>query len=406
MINPGMPQYRPVPRPSVARGSGAAPAAQPQPTTTPVQAADVVSTALNGLGSLIESFLLFLTRLVNQANAKLSATAPVTAQPVPAPAPAPTSSVPAQPGAASLGQAIARLQPGQPLSLGAGTFSVDNFGSNLGSPLTHVSDESLLMGMDLAPAVTGIAGAGVDKTVIQMTPRTSTHAGDIPTQVPETNQFSLLRVEGSPQLHDFTLKGTDQGHLYNGLRVHEATNARVTNVKVTGIPGDNYMPPGETFGMEDYRGTNNVYENIEVDGQGVGASGFGANISKNTTIRNGYFHDNPHSCAATFWRCEDVTLLDCKAANNHAGFNFEQVSGTVNIVRPQVTNCRDADISIASDQGSASYTITDPVLAPGQTLRIMVPEEYNGVPNQQKKSDIHVVVHGVDVTDQVVTWCT
>lgn len=385
---------------SLQLGAGAPASVNPAPVTPSADVSAAFTTLWHDLVAVVERLLHAFTPAT--PSPAIPATPPIASPPAAPVAP----SAPTPPPAASLSQAIAQLQPNQPLSLGAGTFSFNNFGSDLGSPLVHVSDESLQQGLDLAPAVTGIAGAGIDKTVLQMTPRTSTHAGDIPTQTPDTNQYSLLRVEGSPNLHDFTLKGTDQGHLYNGLRVNEATNARITNVKVTGIPGDDYVPPGETFGINDYRGTNNVYQNIEVDGQGVGASGFGADDGHNITIQNGYFHDNAHSCGATFWQTQDVTLTDCKAANNHAGFNFERVSGTVNIVRPQITTCKDADISIASDQGSATYTITDPVLAPGQTLRIMVPVDYNGVPNTQKKSDIHVIAHGVDVTDQVVTWCT
>lgn len=320
-------------------------------------------------------------------------------KPAPAPAPAPSGPLPS----ASIAQAIDGTKAGSPLSLGAAVYQFNGFGSRF----AHVTgNETEKNAVDLPARFTGVAGAGIDRTIIRMAPHTSTNAKDIPTAPMTTNQFSLMRVTGdNVNLHDFTLQATDQGHLYNGLRVHRSNNPRITNVKITGTPGASSSPPGETFGLDDYRSVNPVYKNLEIDGQGVGASGFGANNSVNVTIQNGLFHNNPHGIGATFWQTKDVTLIDCTTKDNHNGFNFERVSGTVNIIRPvfgKITGSH--DISIGTDNSNAVYNIYDPVLPPGQKLRILMGKNYLGKPSPQQRSNVHVYVHGVDKTNELVHW--
>jgi hypothetical protein len=250
---------------------------------------------------------------------------------------------------------------------------------------------------------TGINGAGIDKTVIEMKPHTSTRSGLVPTARGTTNQLSLLQAGGSPHLSNFTLRGTEQGHLYNGLRIGQASDARISNVKVTSVPGNDHMPPGETFGINDWRTTGSVYTGVEVDGGGVGAAGFGANSTRDITIRNSYFHDNPHSIGATFWQTNGITLEDVRSTNNRGGLNFERVSGSVRIVRPVLGGNSDSDLSFGSDQASAKVTIIDPKTTSGGKLRIRIYGSYNG-PNKQQRSDIKVLVNGVDRTAQLVQW--
>lgn len=427
------------------RGSGVAtvpssPVAQaPAPVATPAPVAPVpvaASPTLQQLSaeavSVLQAFFGFLRRLWDSLSAPSTSTpqpalpSPVQAAPspslpttLPAPSTPPTGTVqapatpsapttgtvqsaPAPAGGGTLAQALATRSAGQPLTLGAGTFSFDNFGSN---PAHSTDGRFDQQGADIPASIPGIAGAGIDRTVIRMTPHTSTHAGDIPATPMTTNQYSLMRVWGSPNLHDFTLQATDQGHLYNGLRLHMVTNARVTNVKVTGVPGSASSPPGETFGINDYRSTGSVYKNIEVDGSGLGASGFGANDSSNLTITNGNFHDNRYGIGATFWQSKDITLVDCTSTNNHGGFNFERVSGTVNLIRPRISGITSGhDISIGTDNTQAVYNIIDPVLAPGQKLRILVGKNYLGKPSPQQRSDVHVYVNGVDRANELVQW--
>lgn len=292
---------------------------------------------------------------------------------------------------------LAQAPAGGPLTLGAGTYSFDNFvdtgdGADGGDVMTD--------------SLTGIAGAGIDKTIIQMTPHTSTHAGDIPTQPFASNPLALVRVKnGSPNVHDFTVRATDQGHLYNGLEFYYTTNARISNVKVVGVPGNDSKPPGETFGMEEYRADGSVYSNVEVDGAGVSASCFASNHSQNLTVQNGYFHGSAFSHGMALWTVDNANLIDCTCTDNKlVGINLERMSGTVDIVRPVLKNNGECDIGAASDLGSATVNIYDPVLVPGQKLKIGWGPEYMGKPNLQKKSDVHVYENGKDVTDQVVQW--
>lgn len=269
--------------------------------------------------------------------------------------------------------------------LGAGTYRVPPFDRDL-------------IGATVPGDVRSVLGAGADRTVLAMAPRVSTRAGDVPTRAWTTNQLSVLKVTGSPVLSGFTLQGTDQGHLYNGLRVHRTKDARVRDVRVAQIPGNNDVPPGETFGINDYRTTGSVYERVEVDGRGVGASGFATNRSADVTVRNGFFHDQRAAHGATFWRTDTVTLVDVEATRNGgAGLNFERDRGVITIIRPLLDANAVADLRIASDLGSARFRIVDPVLRGGR-LTVDLPAEYNGVPNRQRREDIQVLEQGVDRT--------
>ena len=55
-------------------------------------------------------------------------------------------------------------------------------------------------------------------------------------------------------------------------------------------------------------------------------------------------------------------------------------------------------------QGGANVVINDPVLPAGQKIRINAPLQYHGVTNDQKRSNIHVYVNGVDRTSELVQF--
>ncbi|MDB5892792.1 MAG: hypothetical protein JWQ88_323 [Rhodoferax sp.] len=363
------------------------------------------STALILIAGL-ERLAAFFNRLAaahaapGQPSAAPAPPAPPVAAPAPVHVPVPTPPTTAAHG--NLAQAVSGTAPGQPLALGAALFEFTDFGSDLARVRGNRTDQN---GLDLPARFPGVAGAGVDRTIIRMRPHTSTKAGDVPTVPFTTNQYSLMRVTGPVNLHDFTLQSTEQGHLYNGLRMHICDNPRVTNVKITGVPGSGSSPPGETFGLSDYRTNNAIYKNLEVDGMGVGASGFGANHSTNVTIEGGYFHGNSRGIGATFWQTHNVNIIDTASVNNRNGFNFERVTGTINMVRPRIENISGRhDISFGTDRPSAKVTIIDPVLPPGKKLRISIGSIFQGGPNQQKRSDIKVIINGVDRTAEVVEF--
>ena len=252
-----------------------------------------------------------------------------------------------------------------------------------------------------------LQGAGMEATTIRMNPHTSTKAGMIPTAHMSTNPLSLVTATGSPTLSDFTLAGSDQGHLYNGLRIQKTTNARISNVRIVGIPGDSASPPGETFMLNDYGSNGNVYSNIVLDGQNVSAAGFGVNSSDNLTINGLTSINNRHSSAITFWQSGNVVMNDFNADGNHKPINMEQNHGWFVFNRPRFgSSATGMDLSTFSTIASTPVTINDPILAPGQRIIIQPYQgaNANGGPNKQLKSDIRVYVGGVDKTDELVDW--
>lgn len=272
-------------------------------------------------------------------------------------------------------------------------------------PSTYVLHDfdSQLMGADLG--TDGIVGAGVDRTVIEMAPHSSTKAGDVPTAAYSTNQLYLLStIGGTPGLSGFTVKATDQGHLYNGVRVGHATNARVHDVTIESVPGSNSFPPGETFVLNDWRTTGSVYDRITIDGGGVAAAGFGVNSSSDITIEDSTLTGTAYSSGAAFWQSRNITLNDVRIVDNRSGLNFERDTGSITLNRPTFSGNRLYDIQMGSDQGGADVVINDPVLAAGQKIRMNVPADYRGGGNNQSRSRIHVYVNGVDRTSQLVQF--
>lgn len=294
----------------------------------------------------------------------------------------------------SLSATLKGVPAGHQVALRAGTYTFRDFDAVAGGTLNGV-----------AASITGLRGSGVGRTVLQMKAHTSTKKATIPRVFPATNQLSLMRLTGDDlTVSGFTLRGTDQGHLYNGLRIDHAERLDVHDVKVQGVPGSSSSPPGETFGLNDYRTSGSVYTRVEVDGAGVGGAGFGANVSKNVTIRDSYFHDDRYSMGATFWEVQGITLIDTIATDNgRAGINLERVSGAVRMVRPVLLGNHQGPIRIASDRGSAEVTIVDPVFS-GSKFTIVLPRTYYGRPNLQRRSDVHLIVHGTDRTEQLVRF--
>lgn len=325
-------------------------------------------------------------------------TAPAcTPMPSPAPSPSTASTAAAACPAAASGprHAMGATVTGTRVRLGSGTYAFSDF---------SVVPGIQRIGLLIPPSVSGFAGAGAGATVLEMTPDTSTAASSIPARFPASNPLSLMRAAGpTVRLSGFSLLGTDQGHPYNGLRVERAAGARVSDVCVAGVPGTDRQPPGETFGISDNLTTGSVYRRVTVDGRGRGAAGLGVSVSSGVTVLDSRFVGNRYSSGATFWEVRDATLRDVTATGNGlAGLNFERVSGTVRIDRPVLGGDAGGDLRIASDEGSARYVITDPVLSGDGLLTIAMPPTYYGHPNLQRTSDIEVMVHGRDRTADLV----
>ncbi|GAA2749692.1 hypothetical protein GCM10009869_06490 [Amnibacterium kyonggiense] len=270
------------------------------------------------------------------------------------------------------------------IQLGSGRFSFTNF----------TRADGTLDGAVAGPTVGGLVGSGASRTTLQVKQYSSTHAKDIPRTFPNTNQLSVLRVSGrSAVLRGFTVNGTKQGHLYNGLRIDRVRGLRASRLRITHIPGNDSAPPGETFGINDYRTVGSQWSHIVVDGKGVGASGFGVNSSRSITICDAVSRNNPTGMGFAFWQSSGIRLVDSRAVDNgFSGFNFERTTGAVVLVRPAASGNR-YGMRIASDRSSAHFRIVDPKLNHGRWT-VTLPKRWYGTTNRQRASDISLIVHG------------
>lgn len=245
-----------------------------------------------------------------------------------------------------------------------------------------------------APLCMGIAGAGIDKTVFQMRPMTSTRAAWVPAQsTGRTNQMSVFRLGGEPTdqivCWGFTLSMTEQGHLYNGWIHYQGTGSHVSDVVVSGGAGDWNAPPGETFINNGYRDKDLTLERVETDGfiyvwsknadgtltkvkgRRSGGSPFGNNASQNQRLLNCNFHDSYVSgLTSSFTGVPDTGASpngwyteDCKMVRNahhvsgggkgFSGVNHEGTKGPVRHIRPFIDMIANAGQSGHMTFGSA-----------------------------------------------------
>jgi hypothetical protein len=251
----------------------------------------------------------------------------------------------------------------------------------------------------IGPDAVGLVGRGASRTVLQIRKHTSTRAGSIPRRFPETNQLSVLKVTGDAHiLRGFTVRGTAQGHLYNGLRIDRVRGLRASHLRVEHIPGDDSAPPGETFGVNDYRTIGSRWSHVVVDGDGVGASGFAVNGSRDLVACDVTSRDNPSGMGFAFWQSRGMRLVDCRAiGNGFSGFNFERSTGRSVLVRPDARGNR-YGMRIASDRSSARFLIVDPVLDDGRWT-VTLPKRWYGTRNRQRRADVTLVVRGRERPD-------
>jgi len=249
----------------------------------------------------------------------------------------------------------------------------------------------------------GLVGAGASRSVLEVAAGSSTHAADIPTTFPATNQLSVLRIGTAETttgtvLRGFGVRGTELGHLYNGLRVERVHGLRASDIAVTAIPGNAASPPGETFGVNDFRTVGSRWSRVVVDGAGVGASGFGVNNATDIRICDTVSKHNRFGMGFAFWQSSGIRCVDCRAEDNgRAGFNFERVTGATTLIRPVATGNTYA-LRISNDRGTGTYRIVDPRLTDGH-FTVTVPYRYAGSPNLQRLTDITLVVDGEERPD-------
>jgi hypothetical protein len=270
--------------------------------------------------------------------------------------------------------------------------------------------------------VRGILGAGSAKTIFELVPRSSTRAALVPAQSTAptgTNQLYVMRVGGygpnskgveanvPVHLADFAIRGTDQGHLYNGLMLHYADNSLLQRMKITGIPGDNNANPGETFGIGVYRSNNVTVDGTEIDGRNAfgardGSSLIGLNMVDGFTLKNSYLHDTKFGASVTAFHSTGNLVYENSRFedNNVVGLNFEGNNANITIADCSFARTPWAHIILdAINYGASSkVTITDPTVEgkPVSATNKLRITSHTTTGQRQLRSDVHLFVNGVE----------
>jgi len=283
----------------------------------------------------------------------------------------------------------------------------------------------------------GIIGAGVDKTVFQLQPGSSTKVSWVPTQAAGgTNQLYLMRLSKSLIVcRDFTLAGTDQPidpntglpHLFNGFFNYITNGAQFYNVKISGVPGDATFPPGETFGFNCYKDQNSVLTYVEVDGytwtysnstnpdgtyvrtRGAhrGGSPLGHNNSKNVLEQGCNFHDGFISTHTSSYSgsptdinavTSGVQTAYCSSLNNgqNQGWNHENTYGHIYHDHPTTT--------LNNTGWTGNHMLFDSCLGDNPDITINEPIWTNGFANYHGMFivRIHPTYNGVTNTQTTI----
>lgn len=328
----------------------------------------------------------------------------------------------------------ARLQSvasGQKVSLPPQTITWNDFGEGVQSSYPTTSGYGVLV-----TQAGQILGSGIDYTVLQMNQGSTSKY----TQVGGTTKLEYFGATSLSVLQDLTLQGvqingayysgatgtnvTDSDpttkNIYNGFFFNSLDGFTMNRVKVSNIPGSYNAPPGETFGMDIYRCNNSTFNDIEIDGQSRGGSGWGPNFMTGTSVVNRlYSHDNKYGLGAAIYASSGtLTMTDCTFENNYAGVNIEDDwFDWVKLVRPTFNNNYGSEIDWWADTttqpNSASFPlyIYDPVVVGGAKIRIRDggngARTHGGYPNVMNRSDVHVYVNGVEqLQSNWVTWLT
>ena len=245
---------------------------------------------------------------------------------------------------------------GKALTLPIGVFVVDGF-----------SQSSDYLGV-LTPTNVGLIGSGPN-TVIQVNPNSITaHQAATwvppPTPLGTTNQLNVIlfpsatvpitiaqfRVQGTSQ----RVGGTGTNYTYNGLRTNNCVGPVLTDLWVKGIPGFLNSPPGETFGINIYRGSGAILTRVETDGrdldgsiQGIagakiGAAGIGLNTTSNTSLTDCWTHHTGFSHGLAIYQSPDTTTTRHRAEYCGTGNGSGATGGTVGVG----LNCEQSNRSI------------------------------------------------------------
>lgn len=286
------------------------------------------------------------------------------------------------------------------------------------SPLVKTLSDFAQQSAGLYVASGQLLGAGVDQTVYRLPAHTSTKTD--PTT--GTNQLKLMRTAGlsasnpaAVELGGFTLEGTDQTtslRAYGGIVVGYGTGSKVHDVKVTGIPGYSSSPPGETFSLALFHSDSATLTNVTLDGDrasdaaAVGATLLGYNYTTGVhTITNLIAVDAQYGFGLAMFQAAGTYTFGggCDLSRNRKAINIEQSIGGA------VYNFNGCDFrgttgapyvaQVTSINSSSRVYFRDPKVD-AWPLKVNC---YSGAAlsgaNKQADSDIHLILNGVDVSN-------
>lgn len=252
-----------------------------------------------------------------------------------------------------------------------------------------------------------LLGAGVGVTTYQIPANTA----KVTAPTSGTNQLYLIRCAGinstgtvtDPEIGGFTVQGTPQGALYNGLMVQYSNGAHVHDIAISDVPGDASSPPGETFSLNLWHANDALVERVSIDGGTVAATLFGINSCTGIQVSGYTGHNSIYGMGIAIWDSGDITLTDCDLSSCRHPINVEQAHpGTMRFTRPNLTKQRDTGppMTVNSAIGSTLVYITDPIVDkwPLQCAVAPMGTMGNHGIRTQNPADIHLILNGVDVS--------
>jgi hypothetical protein len=263
-----------------------------------------------------------------------------------------------------------------------------------------------------------LLGKGSLVTTYRMKALSSTKAGSVPTAAGSTNPYFLLRSGGlgstqaaKVDIGGLTLQGTDQGHLYNGMQVGYGSGSTLHDLTINGIPGSSSSPPGETASLSLWHADAASLTDVTLDGYRasdgaqVAASLLEYNYTTGAnTITNLKSTGARYGFGLAMYRAAGTyTFNGCNLSGNRKAVNIEESIGgtTYNFNGCDFRGTTGAPYvaQVTSINSSSKVYIRDPkVDAWPLKVNCYGTAALSGA-NKQLDSDIHLIVNGVDVSN-------
>lgn len=260
----------------------------------------------------------------------------------------------------------------------------------------------------------------VESSILEMKPKSSTKTAEVLALTSAvTNPFRLAWFGANSQaaapkgieIGNFTLRGSDQGHIYAGMMLAWSIAANVHDITIKGIPGLSSSPPTETGSLELWHADGAKLTNVVLDGRDAAGAPTAASLlmlnftTGDTIIKKLTAIYAKYGFAAALWRCVGRHVFeDCVfGLGNRKGINIEQSNGG----SYEFTRCDFRGIQavpwVAQVSAIASPTISVPITftdcIPSGSDGILKVRTYPGLTVGQKDSDIKCFVGGKDVTN-------